>query len=68
MNKHLLEKFSPIATWWAFVSAEYFLVENKIIDDDVVVLSFMGSGASTNVTAKQLNEFCEALEKLRHKP
>jgi len=43
-------------------------VENKIIDDDVVVLSFMGSGASTNVTAKQLNEFCEALEKLRHKP
>lgn len=51
---------SPFATWWAMVEAENELA-GEIIKDDAVVLSFMGSGASMNVTAGQIRKMLDAI-------
>ena len=45
---------SPLACWWAMVEAHAELSEHGPIPPDAVVLHFMGSGASTQLTAQQM--------------
>lgn len=45
---------SPLACWWAMVEAQAELSEDGPIPPDAVVLHFMGSGASTQLTAQQM--------------
>ena len=45
---------SPLACWWAMVEAQSELSEDGPIPPDAVVLHFMGSGASTQLTAQQM--------------
>lgn len=40
-----------LGMWWAMIEAERELAGDPKIPDDAVVLPFMGSGASHNVTA-----------------
>jgi len=47
---------SPIACWWAMVEAQAKLSEDGPIPQDAVILHFMGSGASMQVTAQQLRD------------
>ena len=47
---------SPLACWWAMVEAQAELSEDGPIPPDAVVLHFMGSGASTQLTAQQMRD------------
>lgn len=50
------EALKPLRAWWAFTQAQYQLEnDGKSIPEDMIALTFMGSGASTNVTVAQLN-------------
>lgn len=67
--KRLLEAASPIASWWAFHEAGEELNSRAAeepnqfdADPNRVVLNYMGNGASTTVTVKQIREFCAALD------
>lgn len=44
---------APLRAWWAMHEAQWALCD-EIPSDDTVVLHFMGSGASTMVTAGQM--------------
>ena len=59
-----LDPLSPLRVWWAMHEAQWELCDETPADD-VVVLHFMGSGASTTVTAGQMRA---ALEKCQPKP
>lgn len=50
----LVDAISPVAMWWLMVQADSTLCGEEPIADDAVILHFMGSGASTRVTAGQL--------------
>lgn len=56
----------PIIAWWTFVQADKELTDGVPFDESVVALSFMGSGASTNVTVGQLNELAKALNAMNN--
>lgn len=59
-----IDSLSPLTAWWAFTQAQYQLEnDGKTIPEDAVILSFMGSGASTNVTAKQMSKALSGLSK-----
>lgn len=47
------EGIAALRTWWAMHEAQWELCEETPADD-VVILHFMGSGASTTVTAGQI--------------
>ncbi|MES2729998.1 MAG: hypothetical protein V4621_07910 [Pseudomonadota bacterium] len=51
---------SPFATWWAMVEAQEELA-GEIIKDEAICLTFMGSGASTTVTAGQIRKMLDAI-------
>ena len=51
---------SPFATWWAMVEAEEELAGDPI-KDEIVALSYMGCGASTQVTAGQIRKMLDAI-------
>jgi hypothetical protein len=55
----LRQAVGPVALWWAMVEAQSELA-GKPIPDDAPVLHFMGSGASTIVTAGELRALCQA--------
>lgn len=55
MDEKTNEGHSAFACWWAMVEAEAALSEQPINDSDVV-LSFMGCGASTTVTAGHIRQ------------
>ena len=44
---------APLRVWWAMLEAQWELCD-ETPSDDTVVLQFMGSGASTTVTAGQM--------------
>lgn len=47
------DALAPLRAWWAMHEAQWELCEETPADD-VIILHFMGSGASTAVTAGQL--------------
>lgn len=51
---------APFATWWAMVEAQQELLGNAIPDKEIA-LHFMGSGASTSVTAGQIRAMLDAI-------
>lgn len=51
---------SPFSIWWAMVEAQEELAGEKI-KDDTIVFKFMGSGASTSVTAGQIRKMLNAI-------
>jgi hypothetical protein len=51
---------SPLSVWWTMVEAQQELAE-KPIEDKTVILHFMGSGASTMVTAGEFRSWMDAL-------
>lgn len=53
---------SVFGTWWAMQEAEFELTEDRL-PDSAVVLSYMGCGASTVVTAGQLRRMMAAIHK-----
>jgi antitoxin HicB len=63
--KALATAAAPVATWWIMVEAQEELAE-KPIPDHAVILHFMGSGASTMVTARQLRDMVQAMQKDTH--
>lgn len=50
----------PLAVWWAMIEAQEELCDTPIADE-TAVLTFMGSGASMNVTAGQLRAMFAAI-------
>lgn len=52
---------SAFTTWWAMFEAECELA-GAPIPDHAVVIQFMGSGASSHVTAGQLREIVAYLQ------
>jgi len=65
-EKLLLKALEPILTWWTFVEAgesidSESLGEVNRFDDDpqMVVLHYMGNGASYMVTVEQLRNLCK---------
>lgn len=55
------DPLTPLRVWWAMHEAQWELCEETPADD-VVILHFMGSGASTMVTAGEMRA---ALSKAR---
>jgi len=55
------DAFASLGLWWAMVQADAVLRKEPIADDSIV-LHFMGSGASTSVTAKQMRELFATVE------
>lgn len=51
---------SAFSVWWAMIQAHEELAEQPI-PDNATILHFMGSGASTMVTAKQLRDMMTAI-------
>jgi len=51
---------SSLMCWWAMVQAQEEMLDEPI-PDDAVILSFMGSGASTMVLAKDLRAIDTAI-------
>lgn len=49
--------------WWAMIEGERLLAGEAIIGNSEVVLSFMGSGASHTVTAKDIRDMLSELPK-----
>jgi hypothetical protein len=58
--ERLMEATASMAVWWTMVEAEKELVDGDVHPDDTVVLSYMGCGASTQVTAKELRQLRDA--------
>lgn len=50
----LLKASEGIALWWSMYEAQRECIEEEPYKDDQAVLSFMGSGASTQVTVGEL--------------
>jgi len=48
------EGINSICLWWVMIEAERELNGEDRIPDDAVILHFMGSGASHQVTAAQI--------------
>lgn len=51
---------SPFSIWWAMVEAQQELLKQPIPDKEIV-LHFVGSGASTSVTAGQIRKMLDAI-------
>ncbi len=52
-RKPLKDALGPLRAWWAMNEAQWEICEETPADD-AIILHFMGSGASTAVTAGQL--------------
>lgn len=64
LPKHTLQmSLSLFSCWWAMVEADNELAGEPKIDDDTVILHFMGSGASCQVYAKDIRNIVKAYEK-----
>ena len=50
-----------ISAWWSMVLAGREIDGDEPLKDSDVILHYSGCGASCMVTAKQLNEFCQAI-------
>jgi hypothetical protein len=55
MDDKTNEGREAFACWWAMVEA-HAAINDKPISDGEVILSFMGSGASTTVTAGHIRQ------------
>lgn len=51
---------APFSMWWAMFEAQEELAGTPIADD-IVIFHFMGSGASTMVTAGQIRAMLDAI-------
>lgn len=58
--KDISERSSGFAVWWAMVEAQEELA-GKPIPDSACILHFMGSGASTMVTAREIRGMLAAI-------
>lgn len=61
MSEDFKTAASLFSIWWAMVEAQQQLA-GEPIGDNAVILYFMGSGASTTVTAKHLRDLVAGLE------
>jgi hypothetical protein len=63
--RSIIYEANPFKCWWSMVDAEAELLGNTIADD-YPVLTFMGSGASCNVTAGDIRNMCSPLSPLSY--
>ena len=60
-NIEIIQKnSSPLSMWWAMVEAQEELA-GRAIKDETIVLHFVGSGASTSVTAGQIRKMLDSI-------
>lgn len=63
VNEELLaaqKASNPFSIWWAMIEAQEELA-GETIKDEAVIFHFMGSGASTSVTAGQIRKMLDAI-------
>jgi hypothetical protein len=51
-----------LPVWWAMIKAEREICGDPPLEPDQIVLSYMGCGASCNVSVKDLDDVCGALD------
>lgn len=53
-----------LPVWWAMIKAEREICEEPPLEPHIIVLSYMGCGASCNVSVQDLDDVCNALNKI----